>query len=1338
VVVLGLQISAACAADPASTNLLTNLRPAALKPQPDHVLFAAVQEQAPAIDGRLDEPVWQRAAVIDEWIDRSTSAPGELPVTLRMLTTADHLYLGFTQRHVGNARLKQPKGGDEYDGSVLEIFLDPYGGKHRTKVQIVANALGLRYDAWDGDRAWTGQWQSAGRVENDQWTIEIAIPYADMRGQSPRNRPLWKANFCVVTHDGIERSHSWTGGWGDPAADYGVLFFGEPGQYEQAVRPRLTTYLDRITYDVRDAAGVGLIRVDGAGPLLDDLSLAVQVAREGKVVASQAIAKLPAAATEFHFDVQSLPVGDYQFNVDLRRGGEVIASVSRAFSKADRRVLPPAVEQGRIPIQVHAQPALAGIAWPISTGVPFSAGSLTDVSRLRLLDPAGNEVPAQVMVRSTWSPGGPVQWVGLDFIPTLAATQQTYTLEYGPAVRRTDPKTPLRVTQDEREIRVDTGPLQFSVNRGAFALIGEAMAGGRAIVSPRAGAGLSLVDHEGNRYRADLDRQAQVVVEEQGPVRVTLRATGWYVREGSDGSVTSVELPTDRLCLFTVRLSAFAGSALVKASVSTTFTHDTDHVRLSELTIALPTTARQLRVGTQDSVATIPSGGYLLQHRHDRSVDQADVERSAGSGWVEAAGDQGTLRVAVRRFWQLFPKEIGLNDGLLTVHPWPAHGREPFPMTEQLQLPNIYKLRYAHQGRQMTLKFPAEYRQWLDDAYAKNPSLGTRYYTEMDHANGQGMTVHTDLLLDLGGSGAPDAEQLNRLVNDDPHALPDSAYLCGTGALGPILHADPQFAELERTNLRGWQHLSTRGQKANDFGMFIFGNWNNGFSYQTPMMAALHRVWSNAHYAMPRVAFIQYARSGDPTWMIYGRDLSNTVRDIAMVNYVSTQRTFPYHQLGAMYHCKGLAPWAGDAHVAAHPICIDHLIYDYLLFGNRRALDALNNWVTGIKRASPSGFATREGMTTMAELIEAYRLTWDSGLIELIDRFRSPILKKFADTETPSWDYHMKLVSRDWAFAGDPALVQCMRDAVAASPEGNSPSGLQHHDAFLALMDNDPARLERWTTRLYRDSVSVLDSPGQFGDGMTEITWYWFAYAMHKQPHTLLALKHFDMKLQEPRTTSPAPVLISDKRTVLVAQEAADEAFTVTVKCRRAPESGLDVVVRREDGTTVATASAPPTKTLAEYKPITLTVPADGKAAQYAIVIQRHALYDEVLWPVTSLAREVAVAPAGQAAELSASLSGLVLYFQPPAAGASLTLSSSEKAASVAIFRDSAGQALARASSSRYMQPSQQVKLPGGGTTPVSVYVTGLMTLRGDATQPAVFALKPEALFNVNPALLAP
>ncbi len=1326
----------------ARADFVLEQRPARLKAAPDNVLFLPPIADAapPKLDGKLDEPLWQRAAIANRWIDRSTSDVADLPAEVRMVATLEHLYVGYTQRRIGDATLKKPNGGDEYGGSVFEMFFDPYGGKHRTKVQMVTNALGLRYDAFDGDVKWTGAWKSAGLVTDDAWTIEVAIPFADMRGQNPKVRPFWKANFCVVTQQSYERNHSWTGGWGDPAWDYGVLYFGTREQYEATLRPKINLFLDRITYDMRDRAGVALVRL--SPPISDDeVRLHVEVLKDEVVVAHQSLKQLPDADTEMLFDVQSLPIGDYRLKTTLRRGEVELATAERTFSKQNRQVLPPAKAQGRVPVWVHAQPELAGVAWPITTGVPFSAGSLSSATNVRLLDPSGREVPCQTSVRSTWSPRGPVQWLGVDFVPTLAAERQSYTLEYGPDVQPQEPAAPLRVQEDEQRITVDTGPLRFSVDRRRFDFITDASVEGKQVVQPTQGSGLSLVDHQGNRYRAALDRQAKVVVEEQGPVRVTICATGWYVREGSDGSTISVELPTDRLGQFTVRLSAFAGSRLIKAAVSTTLTHDTNQVRLRELTVAIPTSASQGRVGVDGGAVNLADQGYLLQHRSNASVDQAGTEHARGDGWVRTQSSQGGLTVAMRRFWQLFPKEIGLADGLLTIHPWPAHGREVYPLSEQLELHNIYKLRYAHHGKELDFRFPEAYRRRLDEAYAADRNLGTNYYTEMAHANAQGMTIHNDLLLSFDTSDTNDdaqGQKLARLVNVDPHAAPEPEYACATGVMGPILHATPEFAELDHTNLRGWQHLTSRPEAADDYGMFIYGNWNNQFNYVSqPRAARLHRVWCNGHYAAARAPYVQYLRTADPAWMTWGRDHSNTLRDVAMVHYVSPQRTFPYHTLGAIYHCKGFAPWAGDAHVAAHPICIDHLIYDYFLFGNRRSLDALQHWIEGIKRASPGGFTTREGMTTMAELIEAYRLTWDSGLVELIDRFRRPIVLGFQDQ--PSWDYHPLLLTRDWAFSGDRTLLEVVRNAVLREPEGNSPGGLQHHDAFFALLDNDPKRMERWATRLFRDASAVLDRPGQYGHGLTEVTWLEYLYPVHKQPYTLKALKQFGLSLSRPPQTVPAPVVLGSGKSWIALREIHDQAFPVTITTGQPTQAAIDVRVLREDGTVIVSGTLPPAPTREQIKPLILQVPADGVAAQYVVELQRHAIHDQVLWPVSPLKHEVVVVPAGLAAELIAPVHGLRLYFAAPAAATRLTVSSTEKSASALQVLDKEDQLLARGSSSRYLGGGQEIEIPPGSQGPLSLYITGLMTLRsGDMKQPFVFSVDPAALFPVMPGLIKP
>ena len=1339
---LAALISLAALSCGAQADLVLEHRAARLKAAPDQVLFLPpIAEAVPlALDGKLDEPIWQRAAVVGRWIDRSTSAVADLPAEVRLVATPDHLYVGFTRRQVGGAALKKPVGGDEYGGSVFEMFFDPYGGKHRTKVQLVTNALGLRYDAFDGDVKWTGAWKSAGHVAGDVWTIEVAIPFADMRGQNPKVRPFWKANFGVVTQQDYERNHSWTGGWGDPAWDYGVLYFGTREQYEASLRPKMNLFLDRLTYDVRDRAGVALVRLSPP-PAGNDLRLHVEVLKDDKPAVAQTLPQLPGADTELLIDMQSLPVGDYRLKTTLRRGDQELATAERAFGKQDRRVLPPAQVRGRIPIRVHAQPELAGTAWPITTGVPFSPGSLDSPDNVRLLDPSGREVLCQTIVRSTWSPRGPVRWLGVDFVPTLAAESQAYTLEYGPDVRAQKSAVALRVEEAEGRITVDTGPLRLSVDRRRFDFIHEASVDGRPVVKPKLGSGLSLVDHEGNRYRAALDREVQVVVEEQGPVRVTIRATGWYVREGSDGSTTSVELPTDRLGLFTVRLSAFAGSRYIKAAVSTTLTHDTDKVRLRELTVAIPTNAERARVGVEGGAIDLADQGYLLQHRADAALDQAGGKQARGEGWVRARESQVGVTVAMRRFWQLFPKEIGLADGLLTVHPWPAHGREVYPLDEQLQLHNIYKLRYAHQGRELDFRFPEAYRRRLDEAYRADRNLGTDYYTAMASANAQGMNIHSDLLLSFDAGGAADdasVRTLAKLVNVDPHAAADPAYACATGVMGPLLHADAEFAELERTNLLGWQHLTGRPAASDDYGMFIYGNWNNHFDYvNRPMAARLHRVWCNGHYAVARAPYVQYLRTADPTWMDWGRDHSNTLRDVGMVHYVSPQRSFPYHILGAVYHCKGFAPWAGDAHVAAHPICIDHLIYDYYLFGNRRSLDAVQDWIEGLKRASPGGYTTREGMTTMAEMIEAYRLTWDSGLVELIERFRRPIIQGFRNE--PSWDFHPLLLTRDWALSGDRDLLEVVRHAVLAEPEGNSPGGLQHHDAFFALLENDPKRMERWTTRLFRDASAVLDRPGQYGHGLTEVAWLDFIYPVHKQPYTLKALKQFGLPLKRPPQTAAAPAVLGSGKSWIALRESQDRAFPVTITSGQPTLADIGVRVLRDDGTVIATGTLPKAPSRDLIKPIVLQVPADGVAAQYVVELQRHSVHDHVLWPVSPLKQEVAVVPPGLTAELAAPVHGLRLYFAAPTDKTRLTISSTEKSASALQVLDESDRLVARGSSSRYLGGGQELELSPGSRGPLSLYVTGLMNLRsGDPKRPFVFGVDRDSLFEVNPTLVKP
>lgn len=1303
----------------ARAELIVDAKPAGVSPRASRVLCIPTVEAAPTIDGKLDEPVWRDAPTIGRWTTYPTGASADVEAVVRMLTDRKHIYIAWTQRAAADYQLKKPTGGDEYGGSLIEIFLDPQA--EGMKQQIVTNPLGLRYDAYMDQKQIDYAWRSAATIDGDTWTVEIAMPMGPYG-----KRQYYKGNVgLVLQSDDGTTMQSWTGGWGAPATDYGVLFFGTRKQYLAGLRPRMSLHLDRAVYDVRDQTAVALARIDSVDDdILNQLQLQLQVRHDGNVVAEQTLTNLQSPDIDLTLDVAALPVGNYELTTNVINASRTVATAAQTFARRERNLLPPAQPSGRIPIRVHPQRDLTDIRWPITTGVPFAQSSLVSPDHVRLLDPSGNEVPCQTAVRSTWSRRGSVQWLGLDFIPALSNHEQTYTLEYGPDVRAAA-TTDLRVDTTDQHITVDTGPLKFTVNRRPFALIDDAWFSGEHVIHATGG-GLSLVDHEGNRYLAALDRDADVVIEQQGPVRATIRATGWYVKQGSTGERTSVHLPTDRLCQFTVRLSAFAGSPLIKAAVSTTLTQDTDNLRLRELSIGIP-------IGQNKTVhagnVALPDDGYLLQHRWDKAIDHRGVEHDRGEGWI-ASSD---VAVAVRRFWQLFPNELGYRDGALTFHPWPAHGIDAFALEDELNTRNIYKLWYAHEGKEMTFKLPEAYVKTLDEGYADKSIPGSNYYKAMEHANAQGMTIHNDLLIAFGRF---DGATLAQLVNADPHAMPDPAYACATGALGPILHAAPQFAKLDDTYKRGFDQFVRRAEPAGEFGKFIHGNTHNQWHYNRDPAegsAAIHRVWANGHYQLSRIPLVHYARSADPMWMQWGRDHINAMRDIAMINYVSDERTFRWHQLGAMYHCKGFAPWAGDATVAGHPMEIDFLILDYFINGNQRSRDVIDHYVQGLKALSPGGFGTREGVNAMAEILQVYKLTWDAGLVEILDNFRRANYIAKPIREQYWYDYNPLLFTRDYLLTGHSEILEGFRDA--ADHDTTPYHGMMNYDGFLAIVDNDPARLEPWQTELYRVAHNVVDRPGHFADGYIDYASTRIAYLGHKYPYALKGLAHFDMNMHRPvhSPTARAPSRLTDNKTYIAVKETADRAFDVNLTPdRKPPMADMQVRITRDDGIEIAAGVIPKAAKASDVESLVLTVPSDGRAAQYLIEIAAGSWYDTVTMPTTNLQHEVAVLPQQTNPHDKPAFVGEGRwYLLPPGDGEQeMHVRAPSKYAFAAQLLDGDEHVLNRYSGSAYVTyDTGAFTLSSDAKLPLSIYITHLGYFY--STQgPLIFALRPEALFE--------
>jgi hypothetical protein len=1317
---------------------VTDVQKPILKERAQDVLLLSPATGPITVDGKLDEPAWQKAAVIREWRDFPSGTVTAINAEARVLYTAQTIYVGFNVTGPGAAdALRTPKKPDDYGGSLVEVFLTP-SRRDKWRVQFVANPIGLRYDARDSQKSWNGEWTSAGQVRADGWSLEMAIASTNLNHPELKESFYFRGNICYVAPNG--QAYSWTGGWGD-FPGLGALFFGDEKSFLATLQPSLALWLDREVYDLRDVTGVALARVANAGGRIGDFALSVRVRQGEKEVLAQNIAPLPAQDVDLTLDMKSLPPGAYDLVAELTRDGKAVATANRPFRKEKRPLIPEGPRAGRIALPVPAQPEAAGVAWAVSTGVPFAQDVLWSEENVRLLGPDGKEAPCQTEVRARWNRRGSIQWLGLTFVRVLSDKPQDYVIEYGPQVRRAA-AGPVKVEESAGAVTVTTDRLKFTVRKKGFGLIDslwvDAAGAGKWEQLLASGGGAYLVDHEGVRYEAALDRDAEVVVEERGPVAATVCATGWYVKQGSAGARTSCELPTDRLCRFRIRLKAAAGSPLLQCETATVLTYDSEKVRLRDLALVFPVRGMQsAALGMEKAPpvlwdeARLRKGAWLVQHRWDKSVDDAGALLGQAAGWVEARTPAGPVVLAARHFWKKFPKEIEAKDGALVLHLWPGHGQEnAFPQEEQLAWENIYKFWYAHQGRELDFRFPEAYYTKIDADYNKKkgtPEQFSNYYTEMKAANAQGVCLYNEFLLGVGLR--PDTAAW--LAEKQPHAVPDPAYACGTGVFGPVLHADMErFGPLEKTLERGFASLAGRTLPNNEYGQLIFGGEHTYWTYHAAKPCALvHRVWINGHYQIPTAMIMQYARTGQAPYLERGREFWQNLRDIAMVHYVSSERRFPWHELGAMYHCKGFAPWAGDAYIGGHPMTMDFLFFDYCLTGSRRSLDAYRTWIEGIKKVSPPGFASREGISTVSDLVLAYRMTWDPALVELMERSVDRLFNKPLNVED-AWDWNPLLPLRYIGLTGSERVTQAFRTALTGASGHVMAGGYMALNGYFALLDNRPELVAKYPYSLYGDSLSVVDEPGAYGDGLVANNWMEFAYYLNKLPIVLKAMKEYNLGLARPPQTKPALLPAVKGGAWIAVREEADGAVPLKLLFADAPAAPVRVRVTRADGVEALLQDV----TLAKgVKETALAIPADGQAAEYLIHLS--GAVGGLAWPVTPLAKEVAFLPAGRAVLTPAGnwyeAQGVRLYFQaPPAAPPTLTVGSDNKRGAGIELVDARGGVLARAGTSRYIGRRHLFNVPKDAPGPLSLYFSEYAYV--DLPGPAGLwvGLTPEALFE--------
>ena len=143
------------------------------------------------IDGSLDDPGWQGATRVDTWFESSPgdNVPPKVGNVGYLAYDDKFFYAGFEFEDPEPRKIKAPLGdrdnvpGDtDYGGIILDARND---GK--TAMMFLANARGIQYDALQDDTG-NGEdsspdffWDSAARITEKGWTLEIRVPFSSLR-----------------------------------------------------------------------------------------------------------------------------------------------------------------------------------------------------------------------------------------------------------------------------------------------------------------------------------------------------------------------------------------------------------------------------------------------------------------------------------------------------------------------------------------------------------------------------------------------------------------------------------------------------------------------------------------------------------------------------------------------------------------------------------------------------------------------------------------------------------------------------------------------------------------------------------------------------------------------------------------------------------------------------------------------------------------------------------------------------------------------------------------------------------------------------------------------------
>ena len=315
---------------------------------------------------------------------------------------------------------------------------------------------------------------------------------------------------------------------------------------------------------------------------------------------------------------------------------------------------------------------------------------------------------------------------------------------------------------------------------------------------------------------------------------------------------------------------------------------------LRQFTLRLPFAAQTVQHGGEIHAL---DGGWQLRHDHDLAHEICgDMRDGRADGRIRLAGENESLGVAVRSFWQTYPKALTVDAAGIDLDFFPERRGRELPGDEHA---------------------PHRLYFWLDEAGYKLKA---------------GLALSSEVLLETSGD-----ERVFAWLDSPPLARPSVDYLNSCGVL-PAVGARsgsrlPDYEALTDSAL-GSFHVDREQRRA--YGQINFGDWygESGWS------------WGNNEYDSAYCGYSEFLRGGDAGWAHWAAEAARHLADVDTVNFAAHAGRVGGQAMHIPGHLGGYLPpffrskMRGTNLIPSH-IWVEGPLLHWLLTGDEAAYESL-------------------------------------------------------------------------------------------------------------------------------------------------------------------------------------------------------------------------------------------------------------------------------------------------------------------------------------------------------------------------------------------------------------